>query len=164
MANCHICSKAIDPNQAYHVISVQEVRGEGTSREILGSQEVAFICDDCFEEGLGNVFLNLRHIHGADTRLLEKMETIKKSLSLVNLLKEFGITGEPAGTSHLFLARCPFHQQESSFLYDDKEYYCFCEGLRGDIFSFVMNYYRDVERKEMTLKKAVDFLMSKVPA
>lgn len=163
MANCNICGKSIDPNLTYHVISVQQLTGEGNLRQILESREVAFICGDCYQEGLGNVFLNLRHIHGADTRLLEKMETIKKSLSLVDVLKEFNISGEPAGTSHLFLARCPFHQQESSFLYDDKEYYCFCEGLRGDIFSFVMNYYRDVERQEMTLKKAVDFLMSKVP-
>ncbi len=164
MANCNICGKSIDPNFTYHVITIQQVKGESNQRQILNSQEMAFICDDCFQEGLGNVFLNLRSIHGADTRLQEKMETIKKSLSLVDVLKEFGISGEPAGTSHLFLARCPFHQQESSFLFDDKEYYCFCEGLKGDIFSFVMNYYRDVERKKMTLKEAVDFLMGKVPA
>lgn len=164
MANCHICGKEIEVTNPYHIISIQQVKEEGSHRQVLTSQEVAFVCEDCYQEGLGNIFLNLRHLHGADTKLLEKMETIKKSLSLVDILKEFGITGEPAGTSHFFLARCPFHQQDSSFLFDDKEYYCFCEGLRGDIFSFVMNYYRDVKRQEMTLKKAVDFLMSKIPA
>ncbi|MCX7975194.1 MAG: CHC2 zinc finger domain-containing protein [Candidatus Aminicenantes bacterium] len=164
MANCHLCSKKIEATETYHLISVNQVKGEGNSRQILGSQEVAFICDDCFNEGLGNVFLSLRHIHRADTQLLEKMEAVKKSLNLVDLLKEFAIIGEPVGTSNLYLARCPFHQQDSSFLYDDKEYYCFCEGLKGDIFSFIMNYYRDIERQEMTLKKAVDFLMSKIPA
>jgi hypothetical protein len=164
MAACHLCGKTINPDTPHHIVSILRAEGEGTARKILGSEEVALVCDECRQEGLAYVFLNLRHLHGADTRLMEKMETIKKSLSLVEILKEFGISGEPAGTSNLFLARCPFHQQESSFLYDDQEYYCFCEGLKGDIFSFIMNYYRDVERQEMTLKKAVDFLLAKVPA
>lgn len=164
MATCNVCSKPLNLNNPHFVITIMQAEGEGESRRVGSSQDVAMVCEECYQEGLGYIFLNLKHRHGADTRLLEKMETIKKSVSLVNLLKEFGITGEAAGTSNLFLGRCPFHQQEASFLFDDREYYCFCEGLRGDIFSFIMNYYRDVQRQDMTLKKAVDYLLSKVPS
>ncbi len=164
MAACHLCGKTINPGATHYVFTVLKVEGEGNSRQVLGSEDLALICDECHQEGLSYIFQNLRHLHGADTQLWEKMETVKNSVSLVAVLKEFGVEGEKAGTSHLFLARCPFHQQESSFLYDDREYYCFCEGLKGDVFSFIMNYYRDVKRQGMTLKQAVDFLLNKVPS
>jgi DNA primase len=81
------------------------------------------------------------------------------------LMKEFGISGDKVGTKNQYLAKCPFHDQEASFLIDakTKEYFCFCEGLRGDVFSFVINYDRDVNHKHMTLKQAVDYLMEKFP-
>ena len=82
---------------------------------------------------------------------------------MMDLMKEYKISGEKVGTKNQYLAKCPFHDQESSFLIDakNKEYFCFCEGLRGDIFSFFINFYRDVNHLHTTLKQAVDYLMEK---
>ena len=91
------------------------------------------------------------------------MESIAKSINILDLMKEYGITLEKIGTDNQYLAKCPFHGLEASFLVDGdkKEYFCFCEGLKGDVFSFVINYDRDINHKHTTLKQAVDYLMEK---
>jgi len=91
------------------------------------------------------------------------MQAIEKSIDIVEMMKGYGISGEKMGIANQYLAKCPFHNQESSFLIDadNKEYFCFCEGLKGDVFSFVINYERDINKKHTTLKQAVDFLMEK---
>ena len=91
------------------------------------------------------------------------MQLVEKSIDMKDLMKEYGISGEKIGVDNQFLARCPFHDQEASFLIDvdRKEYFCLCEGLRGDVFSFVINYDRDIKHIHTTLKQAVDYLMEK---
>ena len=98
-------------------------------------------------------------------KLKEKMHSLEESIDMLHLMKEYKISAEKMGTKNQYLAKCPFHNQESSFLIDanNKEYFCFCEGLAGDIFSFIINYDRDVSQKHTTLKQAVDILAEKFP-
>jgi len=162
---CKICSKTIDLQSPHFILSFDKEIIEKDSKKILESTEAAKICEDCGQEGLPSVLRNLKLIHEADTALAEKMKLVQKSINILDLMKDYGISGEKAGVDNRYLATCPFHQQEASFLIDadKKEYFCFCEGLQGDVFSFVINYDRDVNQKHTTLKQAVDFLIGKVP-
>ena len=163
MSQCKICGKNIDPKNPFFVLSFNKEAIEDGTKKIIQSEEGASICEECGKEGLPSVLRNLKLIHDSDTELNRKMQSLEKSIDMVALMKEYGISGEKVGTENQYLAKCPFHNQESSFLIDanNKEYFCFCEGLKGDIFSFVINYDRDVNHKHMTLKQAVDYLMEK---
>ena len=165
MTQCKICGKDIDPKNPHFILAFNKEALENDDKKILQTEEGATICEECGEEGLHSVLWNLKLIHDADTELNEKMQLVEKSIKMKDLMKEYGISGEKAGTKNQFLAKCPFHDQESSFLIDakKKEYFCFCEGLAGDMLSFVINYDRDVNHKHTTLKQAVDFLMEKLP-
>jgi hypothetical protein len=160
---CQICGNNIDLKSPHFILAFNKEAMENGNKKILETVEGAKICEECGQEGLSVVLRQLRLINDFDTELKEKMERIKKSVDMLNLMKDFSISGEKVGVSKQYLAKCPFHDQESSFLFDakKKEYFCFCEGLKGDVFSFVMNYERDVKKKHMTLKQAVDFLMEK---
>jgi len=160
---CQICGNNIDLKSPHFILAFNKEALENGNKKILESVEGAKICEDCGQEGLSTVLRQLKLINDFDTELNEKMERIKKSVDMMNLMKDFGVSGEKVGVSKQYLAKCPFHDQESSFLFDTKrkEYFCFCEGLKGDVFSFVINYERDVNKKHMTLKQAVDFLMEK---
>jgi hypothetical protein len=162
---CKICGKSIDLQSPHFILSFDKEIIEKDAKKILGSTEAAKICEDCGQEGLPTVLWNLKLIHEADTELKQKMDLVKKSVNMVDLMTEYGISGEKMGVDNQYLATCPFHNQEASFLIDAdrKEYFCFCEGLRGDMFSFVINYDRDVNQKHTTLKNAVDFLIGKIP-
>ena len=165
MSQCKICGKDIDEKNPYFVLSLnKEVTEEGGKR-IVHSEEGIPICEECGSEGFPSVLRNLKSINEADTELSEKMKSLVKSVDMLELMKEYGISGEKVGTRNQYLTKCPFHDQEASFLIDakNKEYFCFCEGLRGDIFSFVINYDRDVGHKHTTLKQAVDHLIEKFP-
>lgn len=166
MTQCKICGKNINHKNPYFVLSFNKEVLENGEKKIIQSEEGATICEECGEEGLPSVLKNLKIIHDADTELNEKMQSLEKSIDMMDLMKEYGISGEKVGTKNQYLTKCPFHQQESSFLIDadNKEYFCLCEGLKGDIFSFVINYDRDVDHKHTTLKQAVDFLTEKFPA
>ena len=163
VSKCKICGKNIDPNAPFFVLSFNKEEIEDGTKKIIQSEEGATVCEECGTEGLSSVLRNLKIIHDSDTELNRKMQSIEKSIDMVSLMNEYGISGEKVGTENQYLAKCPFHNQESSFLIDadNKEYFCFCEGLRGDIFSFVINYDRDVNNKHMTLKQAVDHLAEK---
>lgn len=165
MSQCKICDKNIDLKSPHFILSFNKEAVENGTKKVIQSEQAATICEDCGTEGLASVLKHLKLINDADTELNKKMQLIEKSIDMVNLMKEYGISGEKMGTRNQFLAKCPFHDQESSFLFDadNKEYFCFCEGLKGDIFSFVINYDRDVNNKHITLKQAVDFLMEKFP-
>jgi hypothetical protein len=165
VSQCKICGKDIDPKIPFFVISLNKEAIENGTKKIIQSEEGASICEECGKEGLPSVLRQLKLIHDSDTEINRKMQSIEKSINMVALMNEFGISGEKVGTKNQYLAKCPFHDQEASFLIDatTKEYFCFCEGLKGDIFSFVINYARDVNHKHMTLKQAVDFLMEKFP-
>ncbi len=164
MDQCKICNKNIDPKDPHFILTFNKEAMEDGDKKILKSEEGALICEECGEEGLSSVLWNLKIIHDADTELKEKIETIQKSINFIDLMKDYGISGEKFGIDNQYLTKCPFHNQESSFLIDGdrKEYFCFCEGLKGDIFSFIINYDRDVNHKHTTLKQAVDLLMEKV--
>lgn len=163
MNQCEICGKEIDPKNLHFILTFNKEAIEDGNKKILQTEEGPIICEECGQEGLPTVLHNLKLIHDADTQLNEKMELITKSINMMDLMKEYGISGEKTGTDNQYLAKCPFHNQESSFLIDadKKEYFCVCEGIRGDIFSFVINYDRDVNYKHTTLKQAVDYLMEK---
>lgn len=163
MSQCQICGKTIDPKNPHFILSFNKEAIENGTKKIIQTEEAAIICEDCGTEGIASVLRNLRLIHDADTELNKKMQSIEKSADMLALMKDYGISGEKVGTENQYLAKCPFHNQEASFLIDadNKEYFCFCEGLRGDIFSFVINYNRDVNKKHTTLKQAVDLLMEK---
>ncbi|MFP4081881.1 MAG: CHC2 zinc finger domain-containing protein [Candidatus Aminicenantes bacterium] len=163
MNQCKICGKNIAPEDTHFSLTFNKEATENGGKKILQSEEGAVICEECGQEGLPSVLHHLKIIHDADTELNKKMESIAKSMDIMKLMKEYGISGEKIGTDNEYLAKCPFHNQEASFLIDadKKEYFCFCEGLRGDAFSFVINYDRDVNHKHTTLKQAVDFLMEK---
>ena len=165
MSQCKICGKDIDPKIPFFVISLNKEAIENGKKKLIQSEEGASVCEECGKEGLTSVLRHLKLIHDSDTELTQKMQSIEKSIKMEALMKEFGISGEKVGTKNQYLAKCPFHNQEASFLIDatTKEYFCFCEGLRGDVFSFVINYDRDVNQKHMTLKQAVDFLIEKFP-
>jgi len=163
VSQCKICGKNIDPKAPFFVLSFNKEEIKDGTKKIIQSEEGATVCEECGTEGLSSVLRNLKIIHDSDTELNRKMQSIEKSIDMVSLMNEYGISGEKVGTKNQYLAKCPFHNQESSFLIDadNKEYFCFCEGLRGDIFSFVINYHRDVNQKHMTLKQAVDHLGEK---
>ena len=163
MNQCKICGKDIDPKNPHFILTFNKESLENGDKKIIKTEEGAMICEECGEEGLPSVLHNLKLINDADTRLNEKMELITKSINFLEVMKEFGISGEKISIDNQYLAKCPFHNQESSFLIDadNKEYFCICEGIKGDVFSFVINYERDVNHKHMTLKQAVDYLMEK---
>jgi len=163
VSQCKICGKNIDPKAPFFVLSFNKEEIKDGTKKIIQSEEGATVCEECGTEGFSSVLKNLKIIHDSDTELNRKMQSIEKSIDMVSLMNEYGISGEKVGTENQYLAKCPFHNQESSFLIDadNKEYFCFCEGLRGDIFSFVINYHRDVNQKHMTLKQAVDHLGEK---
>jgi len=163
MNQCKICGKSIDPEESYFTLIFNKEAIEDGEKKVVNSEEGAQICEECGNDGLSSVLKNLQIFHDSDTQLNAKMKLIEKSINMMDLMNEYGISGEKVGTKNQFLAHCPFHNQEASFLIDakNKEYFCFCEGLRGDIFSFVINYDRDVHHKHTTLKQAVDFLMAK---
>ncbi|UCC41129.1 MAG: hypothetical protein JSV96_06805 [Candidatus Aminicenantes bacterium] len=163
MTQCKICAKDIDPKNPHFILTFNKEAIENGDKKILQTEEGATICEECGEEGLPSVLWNLKLIHDADTELNEKMRLVEKSLDMKDLMKEYGISGEKIGVNDQFLTKCPFHGQDASFLIDAdrKEYFCFCEGLRGDILSFVINYDRDVKHIHTTLKQAVDYLMEK---
>jgi hypothetical protein len=165
VSQCNICGNNIDPKIPFFVISFNKETIEKGTKKIIQSEEGASICEECGLEGFTSVLRHLKLIHDSDTELNQKMQSIEKSINMEALMKEFGISGEKVGTKNQYLAKCPFHDQEASFLIDAKakEYFCFCEGLRGDVFSFVINYDRDVNHKHMTLKQAVDYLKEKLP-
>ena len=160
---CQICGNKIDLKIPHFILTFNKEALENGNKKILESVEGAKICPERGQEGLSMVLRQLKIINDFDTELKEKMERINKSVDMMNLMQDFSISGEKVGVSKQYLAKCPFHDQESSFLFDAKrkEYFCFCEGLKGDVFSFVINYERDVNKKHMTLKQAVDFLMEK---
>ncbi len=163
MAQCKICDKDVDPKNPHYILAFNKEALENGDKKILQTEEGATICEECGEEGLHSVLRNLKLIHDADTELNEKMQLVEKAIDIKDLMKEYGISGEKIGVDNQFLTKCPFHDQDASFLIDAdrKEYFCFCEGLRGDVFSFVINYDRDVKHVHTTLKQAVDYLMEK---
>lgn len=163
MTQCKICDKEIETKNPYFVLSFNKETSENGTKKIIQSEEGATICEECGSEGLSSVLKNLKLIHDADTELDEKMHSVENSVDMLDLMKEYGISAEKVGTRNQYLAKCPFHDQESSFLIDadNKEYFCFCEGLSGDIFSFVINFDRDISHKHTTLKQAVDYLAEK---
>lgn len=163
MTPCKICGKDIDPKNPHFILAFNKETLENDDKKILQTEEAATICEECGEEGLHSVLWNLKLIHDADTELNKKMQLVEKSINMKDLMKEYGISGEKIGVDNQFLAKCPFHDQDASFLIDAdrKEYFCFCEGLRGDVFSFIINYDRDVKHIHTTLKQAVDYLMEK---
>jgi len=163
MNQCKICGKKIEPEAPHFILSFNKEAIEQGEKKTLQQEEGVQICEECGNEGFSSVLKNLHLIHDADTQLNEKMALINKSVDMIDLMNEYGISGEKVGTKNQFLTKCPFHNQESSFLIDanKKEYFCFCEGLSGDMFSFVINYDRDVHHKHTTLKQAVDYLMDK---
>jgi len=165
MTPCKICGKKIDPKDPHFILSFNKEVIEESVKRILQSLEAAQVCEECGEEGLPSVLWHLKLIHDADTELKKKMELLKRSVDMMELMRHFGISAEKVGVNNQYLAACPFHGQESSFFIDadKKEYFCFCEGLKGDIFSFVINYDRDINNKHTTLKQAVDFLTEKFP-
>lgn len=165
MSQCKICGKDIEEKNPYFVLSFNREEIQEGEKKTTPSAEAVPICEECGSEGFASVLHNIKIINDADTKLAEKMRSLEKSVDMLELMKQYGISGEKVGTKNQYLAKCPFHNQEASFLVDakNKEYFCFCEGLKGDIFSFVINYDRDVEHKHMTLKQAVDHLMEKFP-
>lgn len=165
MSQCKICGKSIDPQKPYFILSFNKEAVENGTKKVIHSEEAATICEECGTEGAPSVLRQLKIIHDADIELNEKMKAVEKSVDMVALMKDFGVSGEKVGTENHYLAKCPFHNQDSSFLIDadKKEYFCFCEGLKGDAFSFVINYDRDINHKHTTLKQAVDFLKQKFP-
>jgi hypothetical protein len=165
MNKCKICGKDIDENNPYFVVAFNKKATEQGEKKTIHSEEGATVCEECGNEGLPSVLRNLKLIDDADTELNEKMKSLEKSVDMLELMEEYGISGEKIGTKNQYLTKCPFHNQEASFLIDtkNKEYFCFCEGLKGDIFSFVINYDRDVGHRHTTLKQAVDHLMEKFP-
>lgn len=165
MSQCKICGKDIEEKNPYFVLSFNREEIQEGEKKTTPSAEAVTICEECGSEGFASVLHNIKIINDADTELAEKMRSLEKSVDMLELMKQYGISGEKVGTKNQYLAKCPFHNQEASFLVDakNKEYFCFCEGLKGDIFSFVINYDRDVEHKHMTLKQAVDHLMEKFP-
>ena len=163
MSQCQICGKNIDPKVSHFTLTFNKEIMEDGEIKTIPSEEGAQICEECGTEGFHSVLKNLQIFHDADTQLNKKMQLIEKSIDMIDLMKEYGISGEKVGTENQFLAECPFHSQQASFLIDadNKEYFCFCEGLRGDMFSFVINYDRDINHKHTTLKQAVDELVEK---
>jgi len=104
---------------------------------------------------------NKESLENGNKKIIKTEEGAMICVNFLEVMKEFGISGEKISIDNQYLAKCPFHNQESSFLIDadNKEYFCICEGIKGDVFSFVINYERDVNHKHMTLKQAVDYLM-----
>lgn len=165
LSACKICGRNIENSPSFFTLLFnKEVIVDGT-RKVAQSTEAAKICEDCGVEGVPPVLWHLKLIHDSDTELAKKMTLLHKSVPILELLKEYGVEGERIGAGNQFLATCPFHGQEASFIIDsDKnEYFCVCEGLKGDIFSLVINLDRDIQKKYTTLKQAVDFLMQKFP-
>ncbi|MFQ6070477.1 MAG: CHC2 zinc finger domain-containing protein [Candidatus Aminicenantales bacterium] len=160
---CKVCGANIDINLPHYVLSFKKEALEGGEKKVLESVEGPIICLDCGQEGMESVLRELKLTFDSDTELKEKMEKIRQSADIIALMKDYDISGERIGVSNLYLARCPFHDQEASFLIDGdrKEYFCLCEGLSGDIFSFVINYNRDIKQTHTTLKQAVDTLIEK---
>jgi len=165
MNTCKICSKDIDPDLPHYILYFNKETTDNGEKKILESQQGAAICEDCGGEGLPSVLTHLKMIHDADTELGRKIQTVLQSIDMKKLMKDYGLALEKFGVDNEYLAKCPFHSQESSLLIDatKKEYFCFCEGLNGDAISFVINYDRDVNYKHTTLKQAVDFLLEKFP-
>lgn len=166
MSECKICGKTIDPKNPHYTIYINKEAEEDGLKKTLHSEEGAQICEECGAEGISSVLWHLKLIHDADTELGKKIQSVLKSVDMVKLMEDYGISMEKFGVNNEYLARCPFHDQEFSFLIDAgrKEYFCFCEGLKGDAISFVINYDRDIHHKHTTLKQAVDFLLEKFPA
>lgn len=164
MESCKVCRKPIELKSPHFTLIFNKETEENGAKKTLKSETGGLICEDCGEEGLSSVLHNLKIIHDTDTDLAEKMGTAFKAIKISSLMKEYGITGRKIGTGSQFLAKCPFHSQENSFIYDDdnRDYYCVCEGLNGDIFSFLINYERDVNKKHITLKQAADVMMEKI--
>ena len=165
MNQCKICSKDIDPNSPHFVLHFNKVTTEDGEKKVLESQEGAIICEECGGEGMPYVLTHLKMIHDSDTELEKKINDVLKAVDMKKLMKDYDLTLDKFGVDDEYLAQCPFHHQDSSFLIDatKKKYFCFCEGLEGDAISFVVNYDRDVNHKHTTLKQAVDFLMEKFP-
>ncbi len=165
MNNCKICNKDIDFNLPHYILYFNKEAAENDEKKVLESQEGAAICEDCGGEGLPSVLVHLKMIHDADTELGKKIQAVLQSVNMKKLMEDYGLSLEKFGVDNEYLAKCPFHSQESSFLIDatKKEYFCFCEGLKGDAISFVINYDRDVNHKHTTLKQAVDFLLEQFP-
>lgn len=165
MAQCKICSKNIDLKNPHFVLTFSKEAVENGDKKVMQSVEAAHICEDCGEDGVSSVLLNLRLLHETDPKLKEKMDLLQKTVNMIDLMNALGLAGEKIGISNQYLAACPFHGQEASFIIDAerKEYFCICEGLKGDIFSLVMNFERDVNKKHLNLKQAVDFLLEKFP-
>jgi hypothetical protein len=166
MDKCNICGKDIDPKEAHYIIYFNKEAEEDGQKKTLQSEEGARICEECGGEGMSSVLWNLKLIRDMDTELNQKIQSVLKAVDMVKLMKDYGIALEKFGVNNEYLAKCPFHDQDSSFLIDAerKEYFCFCEGLKGDAISFVINYDRDIHHKHTTLKQAIDFLMEKFPA
>lgn len=166
MNQCKICGKDIDPKEPHYILYFNKEAEEDGQKKTLQSEESATICEECGVEGMPSVLWNLKLIHDADTKLGDKIQAVLKSVDMVKLMEDYGVSLEKFGVNNEYLAKCPFHNQESSFLIDanKKEYFCFCEGLKGDAISFVINYDRDINHKHTTLKQAVDHLVEKFPA
>ena len=162
---CKICGKTINKESPHFTVSFNKEATEDSTKKIMQSLEAAHICEECGEEGLPSVLWHLKIIHDLEPELKKRMEKVRQAVNMLELMKDYGISGEPVGVENQYLTKCPFHDQESSFVFDTvkKEYFCFCEGLRGDIFSFVVNYDRELNHKHTTLKQAVDYLMEKFP-
>jgi len=165
MNQCKICRKNIDPNNPHFILYFNKEATENNQKKVMESQEGAVVCEECGSEGLSYVLTHLKMVHDSDTELSKKIQAVLKSVDMKKLMEEYGLALEKFGVNSEYLAQCPFHGQDSSFLIDAKrkEYFCFCEGLEGDAISFVINYDRDVNHKHTTLKQAVDFLMEKFP-
>jgi len=166
MNQCKICGKDIDTKAPHYIIYFNKEAEEDGQKKTLQSEQGALICAECGGEGMPSVLWNLKLIHDGDTELNQKIQSLLKSVDMIKLMADYGISLEKFGVKNEYLAKCPFHDQESSFLVDGKrkEYFCFCEGLEGDAISFVINYERDINHKHTTLKQAVDYLMEKFPA
>lgn len=164
METCRVCGKNFDPHSPHFILLFNKEATDNGAKKTLHSEEAALICEECGGEGPSSVLHNLKIIHDIDTELTEKMQKIRKAVKMSDLMKEHGMAGEKVGTGRQYLTACPFHGQEASFLFDDdnEDYFCFCEGLKGDAFSFVVNYYRDVKKQHITLKQAVDILMERL--
>lgn len=163
MNQCKICGKDIDPKEPHYILYFNKEAEEDGQKKTLHSEQGATICEECGGEGIPSVFWNLKLIHDADTQLSDKIKAVLKSVDMIKLMEDYGVSLEKFGVKNEYLAKCPFHNQESSFLIDanKKEYFCFCEGLKGDAISFVINYDRDINHKHTTLKQSVDYLIEK---
>src|SRR5215813_13939218 len=66
-------------------------------------------------------------------------ETVRNSADIVRVISEYGLTLKGAGNA--LKALCPFHSEKTpsfSVLRDRLSFHCFCCGVGGDVFTFVM--------------------------